>query len=211
MRFAALVAAAGASSRMGGVCKALLPYAAHVSFARRLCEVYLVAGADPLVVTLPESPDDEGLVRADLRGLPVVLAKNEAPTLGLTGSVHAALTHAPDADALLLSPVDCPFIDAGLIHALVASLRNGAAAAAVPILATSSTEIADPVRGHPAAFARATFELLWSAGDRGGPRAVLAALGDDVIEVPWSDPRVVEDVDTPADYERIFGRPLKSA
>jgi molybdenum cofactor cytidylyltransferase len=207
MRFAALVAAAGMSSRMG-TCKALLPYAPNISFARRLCEVYLVAGADPVVVTLPESRDDEGRVRADLNGLPVLLARNEAPGLGLSGSVAAALTHATDVDALLLSPVDCPFVDAGLVHALVAALRTGVAA--VPVLATSSTERPESVRGHPAAFERAVFELLWSAGARGGPRAVLTALASDVVEVPWSDPRVVEDVDTPEDYERIFGRPLKT-
>lgn len=197
-----------------GSCKALLAYAPHISFARRLCEVYLVAGADPVVVTLPESRDDEGRVRADLNGLPIVLARNESPALGLSGSVAAALTHAVDVDALLLSPVDCPFVDAGLVHALVAALRTGAAA--VPVLATTSSTAsssgrADAVRGHPAAFERAAFELLWSAGDRGGPRAVLDALSDDVVEVPWSDPRVVEDVDTPEDYERIFGRPLKTA
>ena len=90
MRFAALVAAAGASSRMGS-CKALLAYAPHISFARRLCEVYLVAGADPVVVTLPESRDDEGRVRADLNGLPIVLARNESPALGLSGSVPASV------------------------------------------------------------------------------------------------------------------------
>jgi molybdenum cofactor cytidylyltransferase len=208
VRFAALVAAAGASSRMGS-CKALLPYASSVSFARRLSEVYLVAGADPVVVTLPESPDDEARLRADLHGLPVLLVRNESPSLGLSGSVAAALFHALDVDALLLSPVDCPFVDAGLVHALVAALRTGVAA--VPVLATSSTERAQSVRGHPAAFARAAFELLACAGDRGGPRAVLEALGDDVVEVPWSDPRVVEDVDTPEDYERVFGRPLKTA
>lgn len=196
-----------------GTCKALLPYASSISFARRLCEVYLVAGADPLVVTLPDAREDEGRMRADLNGLPLVLARNESPALGLSGSVAAALTHAVDVDALLLSPVDCPFVDAGLVHALVAALRTGVAA--VPVLATSSERMVaarpQAVRGHPAAFERAAFELLWSAGDRGGPRAVLDALADDVVEVPWSDPRVIEDVDTPEDYERIFGRPLKNA
>lgn len=206
MRAAALVAAAGASSRMG-TCKALLPFASGISFVRRLCEVYVVAGCDPVVVTLPDASDDEGAVRAQLAGLPLVLAKNGAPRQGLTGSVTTALTLAPDADALLLSPVECPFVDAGLVHALIAAVRTGVASC--PVLAASA-DGGKALRGHPAAFSRAAFELLWSAGDRGGPRAVLDALADDVVEVPWSDPRVAEDVDTPEDYERIFGRPLPS-
>lgn len=193
MRVAALVAAAGSSSRMGA-CKALLPFAGNLAFVRRLAEVYVFAGADPVIVTLPEH--EQARVRTQLAGLPVVLVENDDPARGLTGSVTTALTRATAAEALLISPVDCPFVDAGLVHTLVASLRAGVAA--VPIVGDA--------RGHPVAFARAAFELLWGAGEIGGPRAVLAALGDDVVEVPWGDPRIVEDVDTPADYQRLFGR-----
>jgi molybdenum cofactor cytidylyltransferase len=199
VKIAAVVAAAGSSSRMGA-CKALLPFTRNLAFVRRLAEVYVVAGADPVVITLPDDDGSEPRVRAHLAGLPVILTKNDDPARALTGSVTTALTHAAAADALLISPVDCPFIDAGLVHSLIAAVRVGVAA--VPIVGDT--------RGHPVAFSRAAFELLWGAGDIGGPRAVLQALGEDVIEVPWSDARIVEDVDTPADYQRIFGRPPKT-
>ncbi len=209
MKVAALVAAAGSSSRMG-TCKALLPYSGRLSFVRRLAEVYLSAGADPVIVTVPDGcydndvhdEDDEHgrRVRAQLHDLPVVIASNDAPALGLTGSVQCALTHATAAEALLISPVDCPFVDVGLVQVLVAAVR--VAVAAVPIVGVGEATR----RGHPAAFSRAAFELLWGADQIGGARAVLAGLGSEVIEVPWSDARVTEDVDTPADYQRLFGR-----
>ena len=193
MKAAALVAAAGASSRMGK-CKALLPFGNGVVFARRIAEVYLNAGCAPVVVTVPDAEADA--VRAQLVGLPVLVGKNAHPEQGLTGSVMTALSHAASAEALLISPVDCPFVDVILVHTLMAALRRGVAA--VPVVGD--------LRGHPAAFAKPAFELLWDAGNRGGPRAVLEALGDDVFLVPWSDPHVCEDVDTPDDYERLFGR-----
>jgi molybdenum cofactor cytidylyltransferase len=180
-----------------GVPKALLPYGDEMVFVQRIAEIHVAAGLDPVVVTVPNT-DDAYAIERRLEHLPIVLSKNDKPELGLTGSVVTALTHAIDADALLVAPVDCPFLDVALVQTLVIALRAGMAA--VPNV--------DGDRGHPVIFARPVFELLWSCGDRGGPRAVLDALGPDVVDVPWSDPRVCDDVDTPQDYERLFGRSL---
>jgi CTP:molybdopterin cytidylyltransferase MocA len=184
-----------------GECKALLPYrlrAGEVPFVQRMAEVFVAAGLDPVVVTLPEAEADVARIERSLEHLPLITTKNDRPALGLSGSVTTALLHAVDADALLIAPVDCPFVDIALVQSLLIALR--VSVAAVPVV--------DGQRGHPVAFLRPTFELLWSCGDRGGPRAVIDALGGDVFEVPWSDPRACDDVDTPEDYERLFGRPL---
>jgi molybdenum cofactor cytidylyltransferase len=194
-RAAGLIAAAGSSARMGTP-KALLPFAGDVVFVQRLAEIFVAAGLDPVIVTVPDDRMIARDIRRRLDHLPLIVTRNERPADGLTGSVITALEHAAEAEALVLSPVDCPFVDVALVQTLVIALRLGAAA--VPNV--------DGKRGHPAVFTRPTFELLWSAGARGGPRGVLEALGSDVVDVPWSDPRVTDDVDTPEDYQRLFGR-----
>lgn len=195
MRACGVIAAAGGSSRMG-LPKALLPFSTDVFFVTRIAEVFTAAGLDPVVVTVPDALPVARRIHRQLEHLPVVTTRNERGDQALTGSVLTALMHAPDADAVVVAPVDCPFVDVSLVQTLLAALRLGVAA--VPNV--------DGERGHPVVFARPAFELLWSAGDRGGPRAVLEALGPDVIDVPWSDARVCEDVDTPEDYERLFGK-----
>ncbi len=198
MRVGGLIAAAGSSTRMGA-CKALLRFSDGVCFVQRLAEVFVAAGLDPVIVTVPDAFADS--IARRLEHLSVSTVGNERPAEGLTGSVITALAHAPDAEALVIAPVDCPFADVALVQALLAGLRHGlqrGAPAAVPVV--------DGKRGHPVVFARPAYEVLWTCGADGGPRAVLDALGDDVVEVPWSDPRVCDDVDTPADYARLFGR-----
>jgi len=192
-RAAGLIAAAGSSARMGA-CKALLPYAGATSFVERIAQVFLAAGLDPVIVTVPPG-EDGGRVEQALASLPVVCAHNELPEQGLAGSVVTALRHAAEPDALVLTPVDCPFLDAELVRSLLLLLRTAPAAA----------PDVDGVRGHPVAFSRATYELLLTCASRGGPRAVLDALGSDVAMVPWPHRNVLEDVDTPEDYQRLFG------
>lgn len=194
-RAAGLIAAAGTSVRMG-TCKALLPYAGATSFVERIAQVFLAAGLDPVIVTVPDGDDGFGVDQA-LSTLPVICARNERPEDGLSGSVLTALRHAAGPDALVLTPVDCPFLDVELVRSLLLLLRTAPA---------SAPEV-DGARGHPVAFSRATYELLATCASRGGPRAVLDALAGsgDVALVPWSDAHVLEDVDTPQDYQRLFG------
>ena len=197
MRIAGVIAAAGASTRMGA-CKALLPFSDNVVFVQRLAEVFTAAGLDPVVVTVPDAEPEASNIERHLTHLRVTTSENERPGDGLTGSVITGLLHAVDAEAIIVVPVDCPFADVSLVQSLLIGLSMGMAA--VPLV--------EGRRGHPVAFSRPTFELLWSAAALGGPRGVLDALGADVIEVPWSDPRVCDDVDTPEDYQRLFGRKL---
>ncbi len=198
-RAAGLIAAAGTSVRMGA-CKALLPFSGATTFVERIAQVFLSAGLDPVVVTIP--PDDDGAaVEHALAHLPVLCSHNELPEDGLAGSVVTALRHAAEPDALVLTPVDCPFLDVELVRSL-AQLCQRAAAVAPEV---------DGRRGHPVAFARVTFELLLTCASRGGPRAVLDALDKDVALLPWLERHVLEDVDTPEDYRRLFGVDVATA
>jgi CTP:molybdopterin cytidylyltransferase MocA len=52
-------------------------------------------------------------------------------------------------------------------------------------------------------FKRAAFDALRRADPSVGAKAVVHAMAVEDVEI--EDPGVVEDVDTPADYERLFG------
>jgi molybdenum cofactor cytidylyltransferase len=195
MRVAALVAAAGRSERMGR-CKALLPLGS-TTFVAQLCRVFSRAGCDPVVVTAPEGPSGE-LVRGALAELSARVVDNAFMEQGLSGSVRTALAEAPEVDALLLCPVDMPFVTPALVRKLVAALEaETEAAAAVPVV--------DGARGHPVLLGRALFADLAKADELGGPRGVLAAKAASVREVAWGDPRVLVNVNTPEVFERVMG------
>ena len=60
-------------------------------------------------------------------------------------------------------------------------------------------------RGHPVIWGSALFgELLESqAATREGARAVLHRHDKDVVSVPVDDPAVIDELNTPEDYERL--------
>jgi len=61
-------------------------------------------------------------------------------------------------------------------------------------------------RGHPVVFGRAVFAELERVPDHEGARGVVRADPSRVALVDVDDPAVVEDIDTPEDYERLVGR-----
>ncbi len=125
---------------------------------------------------------------------------NERWREGMLTSVWAGLdaAEALGAEAVLLHPVDNPFVEPATIDAVVAALAGGA-------------EIAVPShagrRGHPAGFARATWPALRAASKDRGARDVLSQHQDRVVHVPAGEDCLV-DLDTPGP-RRFVGRRLR--
>jgi molybdenum cofactor cytidylyltransferase len=61
----------------------------------------------------------------------------------------------------------------------------------------------DGRHGHPVIFRRALFDRLRQADPAVGAKAVVRAV--DVEDVEVHEPGITQDVDTPADYERLRG------
>lgn|GEM_PF-1065136 len=202
-RVLGLIAAAGASTRMGSP-KALLPHDFHDAvveddgiadcFVSHLVRALAGGGADTVVVTVPDDAGSAAAIVDVVRraSIDAVCLANPAPALGLTGSVIAALDHDDDADVLVLCPVDAPFATPAIVAALIAAVWAGADAAVITV---------DGVRGHPVAFGRGAFGALRLAGSRGGPRQVLDEL-DQVVAVPSTDRRLTLDLNSAADLAR---------
>jgi CTP:molybdopterin cytidylyltransferase MocA len=191
MTIAAVVLAAGAGSRLGGVAKALL--GGERSFLARVVAAARAAGTEDVVVVVGAPFGDA--VAGEAHRLGARVAWNPAPARGMASSIAVGfgalgLGAAAVGDAAWLWPVDHPHVRAATLHALVDAL--------------AAHELARPVhdgrRGHPPLVARRAWPRL--AGCEalpGGARDALA--GADAVDVAVDDPGVLRDVDVPADLE----------
>ena len=99
--------------------------------------------------------------------------------------------------AVVAWPVDLPHVRVATLERLLEAHRRTGAPAVVPSFAER--------RGQPVIWDEALFpELATSeAATRHGAGAVLAAHEQDVVTVTVDDPAVIEDLNTPEDYERL--------
>ena len=98
-------------------------------------------------------------------------------------------------DAAIFINADQPFLTRDVVNVVIQRFRETDAEIIVPEFAGR--------RGNPVLFDRVTFnDLLALSGDVGG-RAVFAK--HRATYVPWHDARLLLDVDTPEDYQRLQG------
>lgn len=186
-----LILAAGASSRMGRP-KALLD-ASGRTFVARLVETLHYGGVRPVAVVIRPGTRDLALEIVRAGATPVV---NRAADDGQLSSLLTGLAAVADvAPAVLVTLVDAPAIRPTSIAALLA--REPASPASI-LRATYRGR-----HGHPVVFRRRVFDALRQADPTVGAKAVLRAHAVEDVEV--DDPGVVDDIDTPEDYARVFG------
>jgi molybdenum cofactor cytidylyltransferase len=196
---AAIVLAAGASTRMGRQ-KLTLPMHTGRSLVRVVVEQVLAAGLDDTVVVL--GPDAEA-VALTLAVLPVRTVVNPRHAEGQSTSLRAGLDALePGTDAVVIALGDQPLPDPDVIRLLVAAFRATGRPIAVPVYRGG--------RGNPVLFAAALFgELRAVTGDQGG-RGVIGRDPSRVAEVPIDLP-MPADIDTPEDYEAARRTPWPGA
>ncbi len=195
-----IILAAGASSRMGRA-KALLPSGDGRTFLERLASAFTEAGLDPLLaVAGVHAGEIAALVRA--KSLPLELVVNPRPERGQLSSLVAALDALAGRaiDAVVVTPVDHPFVSAETVRGLVEAWRKSGAMVVRPER--------DGRHGHPVVFAAALFDELRGGDLAAGARIVIARDPARVLDVPVADAGAFEDIDTPGDYRRLVGEPL---
>jgi molybdenum cofactor cytidylyltransferase len=194
-----VILAAGQSRRMGRP-KALLSAGDGDTFLSVLIRTLTAGGTgDVLVVTRPADVAlGREIARASGAGRVRQVENPAAERGGQLSSIIAALG-AVDAraEAILIVPVDMPLVRPSTVRRLIEACRNAQA----PILRA----VCGGRHGHPVIFTRDVFEDLRRAAPAVGARAVVRARG--AVDVEVDDPGVLEDVDTPEDYEHHFGRP----
>ena len=192
-RVAALVLAAGRSTRMGDVNK-MLALVDGQPMVARVADAVLASGAGPAIVVTGYQADE---VRRVLSGRAVTVVENPDYAAGLSTSLKRGLAALPpDADGVLVCLGDMPRVTADQIDRLIAAFDPAAGRAiCVPIH--------DGKRGNPVLWAgRFIPEMLEIAGDVGA-RHLIGAYADVVSEVEMEDSGVLMDIDTPEALRKI--------
>ena len=197
---AAVVLAAGESSRMNGRVKQLLPWGEE-PLLRHAIEQTLEAGFSHVFVVLGYRAD---LISPAINDLPVDVIVNDRWSEGVASSVRAAVEAFPGSiKAAIFVPSDQPGITAELLRRMADAYVNTGRHV---IYATYGG-----MRGQPVLFDRSLFpELLGLQGDVGG-RAVLRRHPDEAMAVEVEDELAGVDIDTWQDYVRLlreYGLPL---
>jgi molybdenum cofactor cytidylyltransferase len=188
---AAVILAAGRSTRMGGPNK-LLAELNGKALVRIVTEQALASKAQGVIVVTGHQADQ---VERALAGLKVKFVRNGDFVDGLASSVKTGIAAVPaDADGAVVCLGDMPLIDAHLIDRLIETFApDRGNLIAVPV--------SDGRRGNPVLWSRRFFgELMTLDGDIGA-RHLIARHGEAVAEVPVEGHGAFLDIDTPQALE----------
>ena len=192
LRIAAIVLAAGKSSRMGSN-KLLADLGGKPLVLRSVENLRASSVQDVIVVTGNEA---EALHHA-LANINVSFIHNAHFAEGLSTSLKCGLgAVTEDVDAVLVCLGDMPLIDATTIDRLVSSFS-------IADHRTICVPVHDGTRGNPVLWGRQHFIGLQAiSGDQGG-RLLMDDLSDEVVEIDCKSSAVLVDVDTPQSLQDI--------
>ncbi|MCF0137084.1 MAG: NTP transferase domain-containing protein [Oscillospiraceae bacterium] len=189
MQTAALIVAAGMSSRMGDF-KPMLNIGS-ISIAQRIVANFQQAGVDRIVMV---TGYNAVTLERHLANNGIVFLRNERyAETQMFDSAKIGLEYLSDkCDRILFTPVDIPLFTAATVEKLMAS----------------EAELACPVcegeTGHPIMMASALAEGLLVDSGEGGLKGAIGRCGVPMREIPVEDRGVLHDADTPEDYDKLL-------
>jgi molybdenum cofactor cytidylyltransferase len=198
-RVAAVVLAAGRSTRMGGPNKLTAELRGR-PLVRIAAEEALASRARPVIVVTGHQRED---VEAALSGLDVQFVHNPNFAAGLSTSLKAGLAVLPaEVNGVVVCLGDMPQVRAAMIDQLIAAFDPQRSA--LVVVPTINGE-----RGNPVIWSRRFFADLMAIEGDIGARQLIARHPEAVVEVPLSGKAALIDVDTPealdllrAEFER---------
>jgi molybdenum cofactor cytidylyltransferase len=190
----AIVLAAGESRRMGTP-KQLLPFGGK-TILLTVVDRLLSSRADGVLVVLGCRAEE---VRATLGDRPVRTLFNPDYARGMLTSVQAGVAALPpEATAALICLGDQPSVDPGVVDRVIEAQRRTGKGIVIPTF--------NGRRGHPALVGlRYRDEILALAGEP-GLKAVMRGHPQDTVEVEVHRPEILDDIDTPEDYQKALTR-----
>ncbi len=188
---AAVILAAGRSTRMGGPNK-LLAELNGKALVRIVTEQVLASKAHDVVVVTGHQAE---LVEKALGGLKVKFVRNPDFAAGLASSVKTGIAAVPEAaDGAVICLGDMPLISAHLIDRLIEAFApESGNLIAVPV--------SDGRRGNPVLWSRRFFDELMTLDGDIGARHLISRHGEAVAEVPVEGFGAFLDIDTPQALE----------
>ena len=185
-RIAALILAAGRSSRMGAENKLLADVAGR-AIVRRVAETALASAARPVCVVVGHMGAE---VRTALRGLDVQFVDNPDFAGGLSTSLRCGLARLPaDSDGAVVMLGDMPEIATELIDREIAAFAPKEGRGIV-------VPVAGGKRGNPVLWGRDYFAEMADVSGDTGAKHLLGVHADAIAEIS-ADVAVHTDIDTP--------------
>ena len=190
---AAVVLAAGRSTRMGAVNKMLAEIGGK-PLVRIATDQALSSRAKPVIVV---TGHDRDKVEQALTGLNVRFVHNPDFADGLAGSVKTGIAAVPaESDGAIVCLGDMPQVDSTLIDRLIASFDpERGALVVVPSI--------DGRRGNPVVWSRRFFNDLMAITGDIGARHLIGQYAEAVVEVPVTGEAALTDVDTPESLSAV--------
>ncbi|MCX8014261.1 MAG: nucleotidyltransferase family protein [Rectinema sp.] len=190
MKSAAILLAAGYSSRMG-CCKPLIEVNGQ-SLLAMIAATFRAAGIEAIFAVTGWQRE---AIEQRARSAGIMPIYNPRFPDGMLSSICAGLQSIPPQfDGAFIHPVDIPFIE---VHTIIALER---AAAGHPILIPRYN--GQP--GHPVWIARSFFKAICSWNGEDGLRGFLRTCTPHPFYVDVSDEYILYDIDTPADLDFIL-------
>ena len=188
MQTAALIVAAGMSSRMGDF-KPMLSIGS-ITIAQRVVATFHQAGIRKIVMV---TGFNAVTLERHLSGSGVIFLRNENyETTQMFDSVKIGLEYLRGkCDRVLFTPVDIPLFTAGTVHALL----DSDAPLACPTCQSQT--------GHPIAISASLFDRILADGGEQGLKGAVERCGAAMREIPVDDPGTLHDADTPADFSAL--------
>ena len=194
-RIAALVLAAGRSSRMGTINKLLINVDGK-PMVRRAVDAVREAGLDPVIVV---TGHERERVEAALKDLPVRFVHNPAFAEGLSSSLKAGLAALPpNADGVLVGLGDMPQVGAADIERLTLAFNPVEGRAII-------VPVRNGKRGNPVLWAKRFFPEMGEVAGDVGARHLIGQYPEAVAEVEMPGDGVLTDIDTPQALARLAG------
>ncbi len=185
----AVVLAAGQSKRMGRP-KMALPWG-NVTVLGKVVQTLQSAGLDEILVVVGGAREETEKIAAACK---VKTVENPRPGEMLE-SIQIGLRALND-EAALIALGDQPQIEAETARRIVAAWKASGAGIVVPSYENR--------RGHPWLIARAHWEeILAMPAGRASMRDFFRAHSSAIRYVPVNSPSVLQDIDTPEDYQKF--------
>lgn len=188
-KIAALILAAGCSSRMGAF-KPLMPLRDR-TILEVLIDLYRSVGISDVLVVLGHQAAD---VKPILEAQGIRWTINENYHQGMFSSIQAGVKNLPpECKAFFLHPADIPLVRPETIKRLIDIRREKKALICYPCH--------EGRRGHPPLVSTALMPAILAFDEPGGMRALLSRYKGEALKVDCHDPGILMDIDTPKHYE----------
>lgn len=195
-RVGAVVLAAGESRRMGQP-KMLLPWG-NTTIIRQVCQQMVASPGLHEVVVVAGRWQDE--IQKQVADLPVRVVHNSRYATGeMLSSLKVGLEALWEScDACMVVLGDQPSIEQAVIGQVLQAYAELRGQIIVPVYANRN--------GHPLVIDRAFWEAILDLPENAAPRDVLRANRQAIYPLMVDTPSVIEDIDTPEDYDNAGRR-----